>query len=37
MDSRTSLRAGVALAAMSGLARFSKNQAPSGVAEEDLL
>jgi hypothetical protein len=37
MDSRTCLRAGVALAAVSGLALFSKNQAPSGVAEEDLL
>jgi len=37
MNSRTSLRAGVALAAVSGLARFSKNQAPNRVAEEDLL
>jgi len=37
MNSRTSLRAGVALAAVSGLAWFSKNEAPSGVAEEDLL
>ena len=37
MDSRTCLRAGVALTAVSGLARFSKNQVPSGVAGEDLL